>query len=110
MNFKEALGIVVDEAEVSALGERTDEHLRILKACEIVEEFWNHLPTDFTFDKNPKADFKKVKYTDFCDDEENMRDFNNLSKEEFLNSYSYLNEAEYNLTRIKERGQDEKSS
>ena len=31
MNFKEALGVVVNEAEVSALGERTDEHLRILK-------------------------------------------------------------------------------
>tara|TARA_B100001093_G_scaffold347651_1_gene332289 strand:- start:22206 stop:22397 length:192 start_codon:yes stop_codon:yes gene_type:complete len=43
MNFKEALGIVVNEAEVSALGERTDEHLRILKACEIVQEFLNHL-------------------------------------------------------------------
>ena len=35
MNFKEALNIVVNEAEVSAIGERTDEHLRILKACEI---------------------------------------------------------------------------
>ena len=31
---------------------------------------------------------------DFCDDEEKMRDFAFLSKEEFLASYSYLTEAE----------------
>ena len=41
MNLEEALSIVVNEAEVSALGERTDEHLVILKACEIVREFLN---------------------------------------------------------------------
>lgn len=103
MNFKEALGVVVNEAEVSALGERTDEHLRILKACEIVEEFYNHLPSDFTYDKNPKANLKEVKYTDFLNDEEKMKDFNSLSKEEFLKSYSYLHEVEYNLTRMKEK-------
>lgn len=110
MNFKEALGVVVNEAEVSAIGERTDEHLRILKACEVVQEFLNHLPNNFTFDKNPKANLKQVKYTDFCNDEEKMKDFRKLSKEEFLKSYSYLDEVEYNLTRIKELGQDEKSS
>jgi hypothetical protein len=110
MNFKQALGIVVDEAEVSAIGESTDEHLEVLKACEIVQEFLNHLPSDFTFDKNPKANFKKVKYNDFFDDEEKMKDFRQLSKGEFLNSYSYLHEREYNLTRMKEKGQSEKSS
>ena len=110
MNFKEALEVVVNEAEVSAIGDRTDEHLRVLKACEIVQEFINHLPSSFTYDKNPKANFKEVKYTDFCDDAEKMKDFNLLSKEEFLKSYSYLHEIEYNLTRIKERGQEEKNS
>ena len=110
MNFKEALGVVVNEAEISAIGDRTDEHLRVLKACEVVQEFLNHLPSNFTYDKNPKADFKKIKYTDFFDDEEKMKDFRKLSKEEFLKSYSYLHEIEYNLTRIKELGQDEKSS
>jgi len=110
MNFKEALGVVVNEAEVSAIGDRTDEHLRVLKACEIVQEFLNHLPSNFTYDKNPKADFKKIKYTDFSDDEEKMKDFRKLSKEEFLKSYSYLHEVEYNLTRIKELGQNENCS
>ena len=109
MNFKEALGVVVDEAGVSALGERTDEHLRILKACEIVEEFLNHLPSNFTYDKNPKANLKDVKYTNFFNDQEKMKDFHILSKEEFLKSYSYLDEVEYNLTRIKEREQSEKN-
>ena len=34
----------------------------------------------------------------FIDDAEKMRDFKELSKEEFLKSYSYLTEAEYNNT------------
>ena len=41
MSLEEALGIVVNEAEISALGESTDEHLVILKACEIVRDFLN---------------------------------------------------------------------
>ena len=40
----------------------------------------------------------KIRYTDFIDDEEKMRDFKLLTKEEFLNSYSYLTEKEYTLT------------
>lgn len=35
---------------------------------------------------------------DFFDDEEKMKDFYKLSKEEFLKSYSYLTEEEYNDT------------
>jgi hypothetical protein len=34
----------------------------------------------------------------FCDDEEKMVDFNRLTKQEFLDSYSYLTEEEYKLT------------
>lgn len=34
----------------------------------------------------------------FINDEEKMRDFDELSKEEFLSSYSYLTEAEYEAT------------
>lgn len=39
-----------------------------------------------------------IKYHDFCDDEEKMADFWILTKEEFLLSYSYLTEEEYDLT------------
>ena len=35
----------------------------------------------------------------FIDDEEKMRDFYELTKEEFLTSYSYLTEEEYDATR-----------
>ena len=43
--------------------------------------------------------FKMIlNYTDFTDDEEKMKDFFYLSKERFLESYSYLTEEEYNLT------------
>ena len=46
-----------------------------------------------------------VECTDFTDDEEKMVDFFNLSKEEFLLSYSYLTEEEYDLTakKVQER-------
>lgn len=36
---------------------------------------------------------------DFIDDEEKMRDFPILTKEEFLASYSYLTEEEYDATK-----------
>lgn len=48
-----------------------------------------------------------IKYTDFIDDEEKMYDFNKLTKKEFLFSYSYLTELEYNLTRIKQKENNE---
>ena len=37
--------------------------------------------------------------TDFLDDKEKMRDFKLLTKQQFLNSYSYLTEQEYDNTR-----------
>ena len=102
MNFREAIEIVLDEAEVSAIGESTDENLKVLDACKIVEQFVRWLPQDFTNDKAP-LNVKQIKYTDFYNDEEKMRDFNQLSKDDFLKSYSYLTEEEYNLTRLKWR-------
>ena len=40
----------------------------------------------------------KIIYTSFISDEEKMKDFYLLSKDEFLQSYSYLTEEEYLLT------------
>ena len=45
-----------------------------------------------------------IEYKDFCDDAEKMVDFFQLSKEEFLESYSYMTEEEYLLTFIKIKG------
>ena len=39
------------------------------------------------------------KDADFIDDEEKMYDFVRLTKEEFLSSYSYLTEDEYDNTK-----------
>ena len=41
---------------------------------------------------------KKPKGFSFIDDEEKMEDFYLLSKEEFLQSYSYLHEDDYDAT------------
>ena len=42
-----------------------------------------------------------MKFTDFTDDEEKMKDFLILDKKRFLEMYSYLTEEEYNLTKNK---------
>lgn len=39
-----------------------------------------------------------MKYESFINDKEKMEDFKLLSKKDFLKSYSYLSEIEYNLT------------
>ena len=40
-------------------------------------------------------------FTDFIDDHDKMFDFLELSKDEFLASYSYLTEAEWRLTKLR---------
>lgn len=42
--------------------------------------------------------WEDLQKTHFANDEEKMVDFKILSKEEFLSSYSYLTEEEYDLT------------
>lgn len=41
--------------------------------------------------------------TNFIHDKEKMADFNSLTKEEFLRSYSYLTEDDYDSTKIAKR-------
>ena len=43
-----------------------------------------------------------MEYTSFITDKDKMRDFKMLTKQEFLKSYSYLTESEYDLT-VKEK-------
>lgn len=45
--------------------------------------------------------------SDFLNDEEKMRDFREMSKEDFLKSYSYLTEAEYENTKKKMRNKED---
>jgi len=67
MNLKEALSVVVNEAEISALGERTDEHLKILKAVEVVNDFYDKYGSffaEFNKDYVPSKAVKKLNDTD----------------------------------------------
>ena len=41
MGILRAMQIVVNEAEVSAIGENTEEHKRILEACKVVQDYIN---------------------------------------------------------------------
>ena len=99
MNFSDALYLVLRKAENCAL--RSDD-TKSLDACHVVKQFIKYLPNDFENDDSPHYQ-RLGEYTDFCDDEEKMKDFRILSKDEFLEAYSYIVEEEYNATRIKER-------
>ena len=48
--------------------------------------------------KRKYTNLKRINYLSFSDDEDKMKDFWNLSKENFLKSYSYLTEEEYDAT------------
>ena len=100
MNFSDAIYLVVRKAENCAL--RSDD-TKSLEACEVVKQFIKHLPNSFENDDTPNMQ-RLGEYTDFCDDKDKMKNFNQLSKDEFLSRYSYIAEEEYNATRIKERG------
>ena len=99
MNFSDAIYLVARKAENCAL--RSND-IKSLEACEVVKQFVMLLPNSFENDATPNMQ-KLGEYTDFYDDEEKMKDFQELSKDEFLASYSYLVEEEYNLTRMKEK-------
>jgi len=100
MNFSDAIYLVVRKAENCAL--RSND-AKSLEACEVVKQFIKHLPNSFENDDTPNMQ-RLGEYTDFCDDKGKMKNFNQLSKDEFLSRYSYIAEEEYNATRIKERG------
>lgn len=40
MNLEEAFSIVLNEAEISALGERSDYHFAVIKATEVLRSFY----------------------------------------------------------------------
>ena len=53
----------------------------------------------FAIDEHNLIGFNEFKDGNFIDDKEKMRDFRQLTKEEFLQSYSYLTEEEYDNTK-----------
>ena len=78
------------ERQFAIVSSLEDELERLINEVEEVHE-----STDF-FDEEDKDDPSKE---NFIDDAEKMADFVELTKSEFLSSYSYLTEQEYNNTR-----------
>ena len=103
MRLSRAIELVLNEAESSALGDYSEnENSReVMKALKILRKFLNWEGQDIQLweeEWNPE-----ISHTDFCNDEEKMKDFEKLSKDDFLSSYSYITEEEYNLTRIEQK-------
>lgn len=105
MTFIEALKYLTNHARFSR-SETGVSETTLEDASFVVDQFVKYLPTDFTNDNYPNMQ-KSKSYTHFYFDKEKMKDFKKLSKKEFLESYSYIDEIEYNLTRIKNK--EEKS-
>jgi hypothetical protein len=100
MNFKQAIKYLIKHARYCPT-ECGISSTTLEDASVVVEEFIRYLPSNFTDDKPPSMQ-KSTEYTHFCNDEGKMTDFHKLSKGEFLGSYSYITELEYNLTRMKD--------
>ena len=55
MNLAQAIEIVINEAEVSALGDKSDEQMKILGAVEVVQAFYEehgHHFSNFSVDND----------------------------------------------------------
>lgn len=48
MTLQEAIDIVINEAEVSALGNKDDSQLQVLEALEVVKAFYNEYGVVFS--------------------------------------------------------------
>lgn len=68
------------------------------RVAEIAQELNTLTSLKKELDTTSPVRNKPEELTSFIDDEEKMRDFRELSKEEFLASYSYLTEEEYDMT------------
>jgi len=104
MKLKEAIELVLDEAETSALGDlaENENSVEVIKALEVVRDFYDNHGKHFKNFSINEFDCDHHDHSDFCDDKDKMIDFNELTKEDFLSSYSYITEEEYNLTRMKQ--------
>tara|TARA_R110000765_G_scaffold226641_1_gene330575 strand:- start:465 stop:785 length:321 start_codon:yes stop_codon:yes gene_type:complete len=104
MRLSEAIELVLDEAETSALGDLSENKnsQEVIKALDVVRDFYDNHGKRFRNYTTNELECSTHAHSDFCDDKDKMVDFNELTKEEFLSSYSYTTEEEYNLTRMKQ--------
>lgn len=58
MNLEEAMYIVINEAESSALGDKSDEQMKVLGAVEVVQAFYDehgHHFSNFSVDNTEET-------------------------------------------------------
>jgi hypothetical protein len=101
MELRQAIDIVLNEAESSALGDGNNE---ALEAVTLLHDFLDWVADDVKmWDKHNDGDYA---IQSFFDNHEKMNDFQELSKEEFLSRHPFTSEDEYNTTRREQKEQN----
>lgn len=100
MKLREAIDIVLNEAESSALGENNQE---TMKALTLLHDFLEWVADDIKIWDEMTNDGFILEH--FYNDANKMKDFELLSKEEFLKQHPFVKEKEYNLTRLEQKEQ-----
>jgi hypothetical protein len=98
MQLRKAIDLVLNEAESSALGEGNNE---VMEAVSLLYDFLDWVGDDIKVWDRYMDDGYIIQ--SFINDDEKMNDFQELSKEEFLNKYPFTSEDEYNLTRQEDK-------
>ncbi len=100
MKLRDAIDVVLNEAESSALGENNQE---IMEAITLLHDFLEWVADDIKiWDEMTNDGFI---LQDFFNDANKMKDFELLDKQEFLKKHPFVKEKEYNLTRLKQKEQ-----
>lgn len=101
MNLRNAIELVLNEAESSALGENNND---VLRAITLLHDFLDWVADDVKiWDQFTEGGYE---VQDFLSDKKKMLDFNELSKDQFLKEYPFVTEEEYNVTRINQKNQN----
>jgi hypothetical protein len=100
MELRTAIELVLNEAEASALGENNQE---TLEAVTLLHDFLDWVADDV---KMWDETIQQHESHDFMQDQNKMLDFNELSKQEFLDKHPFTTEEEYNITRINQKNQN----
>lgn len=100
MKLRDAIDVVLNEAESSALGENNQE---TMEAITLLHDFLEWVADDIKiWDEMTNDGFI---LQDFLNDANKMKDFELLDKQEFLKQHPFVKEKEYNLTRLKQKEQ-----
>ena len=100
MKLRDAIDVVLNEAESSALGENNRE---TMEALTLLNDFLEWVADDIKIWDEMTNDGFILQH--FYNDADKMKDFELLSKEDFLSKHPFVKEKEYNLTRLEQKEQ-----